>query len=240
MIISKRHGFVMLLPWKTASSTAYIRLEPFNESPYERFYDFNPHLLRVVHQHLTYRDYKALPVSMSGYRTAAFVRNPYDRVYSGFVQLQRDIQTQPNQPFAKPWVKELVMSQLSENFAQLATADFDFDKWVASIKEYQIYEIGRNSSFPLHPAHYWTGLNEEKAVDFVGKVENFEADFEYFCRTVDIPTQERVNDNVTDAVSEATDRPRYLSRMNPASISKINRLFRADFDLFEYERYQAP
>ena len=31
--------------------------------------------------------------------------------------------------------------------------------------------------------------------------------------------------------------PRYLSRMNAASISKINTLFDTDFELFGYKKY---
>lgn len=232
----------MLLPWKTASSTLYVRLEPLNESPYERFYDYNPYLQRVVHQHLCYTDFCMLPESKAEYRVGAFVRNPYDRVYSGFVQLQRDIQTQPNQSFAKPWVRELVMRQLTENSAQLAAADFEFNKWVMSISDYQIYDIGRNSSFPLHPAHYWTGTSSEPIIDFVGKVENFEWDFEAFCSLVGISVGERINDNVTTSLPASSNsaRPRYLERMTDATITKINALFRDDFDLFGYERFYAP
>jgi hypothetical protein len=238
MIISKKHEFALLLPWKTASSTINKRLQPFNESPYERFYDYNPRLGRVVHQHLCYRDFCMLPESESDYRVGAFVRNPYDRVYSGFVQLQRDIQTQPNQSFAKPWVRELVMRQLAENHAQLSASEFDFNKWVSSISDRQIFDIENNSSFPLHPAHYWTGPGSERCIDFVGKVEYFERDFDAFCSLVGISVPERVNDNVTTSVGSngGAGRPRYLDRMTDATIAKINRLFREDFVLFDYEQ----
>jgi hypothetical protein len=242
MIVSNKHQFVMLLPWKTASSTAHARLELVNESPYERFYDFNPYLQRVVHQHLCYSDFQLLPESVLKYYVGAFVRNPYDRVYSGFVQLQRDIQSQPNQPFAKAWVKDLVMRQLSENFAQLAAADFDFNRWVSSISEYQIYDVGRNSSLPLHPAHYWTGPHAQRAVDFVGKVETFEADFSEFCASVGVEVDSKSNENVTTSISARHEagRPRYLERMSKKTISKINELFNVDFGLFNYERFTTP
>lgn len=241
MIVSRKNGFVMLLPWKAASSTLYRRLEPYNESPYARFYDFNPHLQRVVHQHLCYSDFCRLPESRLGYRVAAFVRNPYDRVYSGFLQLQRDIQTQPNQTFANPSVRDLVMRQLAENSRHLAASDYDFNKWLMSTRDCQIYETDRNSSFPLHPAYYWTGTPSEQRIDFVGKVENFEQDFDAFCSLVGISVAERVNDNVTTSlpVSGALARPRYLARMTDATIAKINALFRDDFDLFGYERFET-
>ena len=129
------------------------------------------------------------------------------------------------------------MCQLADNFAQLAAGDFDFDKWLALIREHQIYEVGRNSSFPLHPAHYWTGIYRQQDVDFVGKVESFEPDFNVFCKQINIISGERKNTNVTDKLLET--HYRYASRMSAASISKINRLFELDFELFGYEKLSS-
>lgn len=241
MIVSHANRFIVLAPWKTASSTVHRRLKDYNESPYSRFYDYNPHLHRVIHQHLTYADLRALPEGKLGYFVAAFVRNPYDRVYSGFLQLQSDLQQQPSQVYPSAWVKSLVMSQLGENYAQLAAGGFDFDEWLALVKEYQVFQIGRNSSFPLHPAHYWTGLAGSVDIDFVGKVENFEADFEELCRRIGVGPFERVNENVTgsttgDLPESASQNYRYASRMSRASIGRINALFHQDFELFGYPK----
>jgi hypothetical protein len=243
MILSHRQRFVLLSPWKTASSTAHLRLEGYNESPYSRFYYYNAHLQRVVHQHITYADYAALPESREGYFTGAFVRNPYDRVYSGFLQLQRAIKNQPSMAFPEPWIKALVMRQLADIFAQLVTGEFDFNKWLGLVEEHQVYEVGRNSSFPLHPANYWTGFDGVQKVDFVGRVECFESDFEAFCQKVGVtPPDERANANVSDRVPEIEDlsNPKYITFMNAASIDKINSLFKLDFELFGYEKRTAP
>jgi Sulfotransferase family len=240
MILSRRHQFALLTPWKTASSTAHLRLERYNESPYSRFYDYNPYLQRVVHQHITYAEFAMLPESREGYFTGAFVRNPYDKVYSGFLQLQRDIEQQPSAVFPSAWIKALVMRQLADNFAQLAVSEFDFNKWFGLVEEYQIYEIGLNSCFPLHPAHYWTGINREQKIDFVGKVECFEHDFDAFCQKVGVaPPDERATANVSDklSASESLAYPRYIKLMSAATISKINEVFSADFELFEYEKH---
>jgi Sulfotransferase family len=241
MILSHRHRFILLQPWKTASSTAHLRLARYDESPYSRFYDYNPHLQRVVHQHITFAEFAALPESREGYFTGVFVRNPYDRVYSGFVQLQRDIQEQPAAAFPNDWIKALVMRQLADNEAQLAAGEFDFDKWFALVEEHQIYEVGRNSSFPLHPAHYWTGIDRELRVDFIGKVECFERDFDAFCGRAGIEPGERASTNVSDRLPEpqSPGQSRYANRMNAASISKIESLFDEDFDLFGYEKHSS-
>ena len=155
MIISHQKRFVILAPWKTASGTLRARLGGYCESPYDVFYYFNATLKRVVHQHVIYADFAALPESRLGYRTAAFVRNPYDRVYSGFRQLQRDVRAQPEADYPTPDVRGLVMAQLAENFSQLCRAGFEFERWLELIDDHQVLEVGRNSSFPLHPAHYW-------------------------------------------------------------------------------------
>ncbi len=127
MIISHSRRFVILAPWKTASSTIRARLGGYSESPYDTFYHLNPVLERVVHQHVTYADFAALPESRLGYRTAAFVRNPYDRVYSGFRQLRRDIENQPHMDFPDARVRDVVTAQLAENLSQIFRAGFEFE-----------------------------------------------------------------------------------------------------------------
>lgn len=211
-----------------------LRLAALNESPYSRFYDFNPYLNRVVHQHLTLAEFEALPESRLGFLRAVFVRNPYDRVYSGFRQLQKDIREQPKALYPQPWIKEMVMEQLAANFTKLCKAGFDFDTWLAAVDDHEIYEAGRNSSFPLHPAHYWTHLNGKQSVDFVGKVENFETDFHGLCLRLGIESPGSANDNVD--VEPATSSGTYKSTglMSRSSMDRINRLFRQDFDLFGY------
>jgi hypothetical protein len=133
-------------------------------------------------------------------------------------------------------MRDLVMTQLDENLARLKQTNHDFDAWWAAVPEYLIYEAGRNTNFPLHPAHYWTHVNKERFVDFVGKVEQFEEDFKILCQRLRIDDAAAGNANVTDAEAgeAAGDAPRYAARMNRASIAKINALFREDFAYFNY------
>jgi hypothetical protein len=238
MIISHQKKFVLFAPWKSASSTMHLRLTAVNESPYDRFYYFNPYLNRVVHQHMTCSEFCSLPESDLGYFTASFIRNPYDRVYSGFRQTLTQIQRQPTAIFAESWIRDLVTRQLTDNFAHLCQAGFEFNKWVELIKEYQIYEVGNNTSFPLHPAHYWTHVNGEKFVDFIGRVETFERDFDAFCAHVGLDNINRISANVVvEPSAQQNSASKYADRMDRKSKDKINSLFKTDFDLFGYERY---
>jgi hypothetical protein len=238
MVISHAKKFVILAPWKTASSTLHNRMAAYNESPYSVFYDYNIHLQRVVHQHLTCADFAGLPESRLGHFVASFVRNPYDRVYSGFLQVQRDIAEQPFAPFPSSWIRALVKRQLEANLAQLRAAGFDFDRWVESLQDFQIYEIGHNSSFPMHPGHYWTHLAGQQVADFVGRVENFETDFSTICSMIGIDEPERLSRNVSDLVPQENDSGhgyRYIHLMKRSSIDRINDLFGKDFEMFGYE-----
>jgi hypothetical protein len=238
MIICRSKAFIALAPWKTASSTLHRRLKQYNESPYSRFYYFNPDLQRVVHQHVTCAEFRSFPESKFGYFLASFVRNPYDRVYSGFLQLQKDLDLQPLAPFPERWIRDLVMKQLADNSAQLSTAGFDFNRWFDLIEEHQIYEVGHNTSFPLHPSHYWTHFAGTQMVDFIGKVESFETDFDRLCSKIGLICGDKINENVGPEMPESESLQRshkYLHLMSKASILKINRLFKSDFELFGYE-----
>jgi hypothetical protein len=91
----------------------------------------------------------------------------------------------------------------------------------------------------LHPAHYWTGLDKEQNVNFVGPVENFDHDFSAFCSNIGVAPADVPNSNVSDVMvgASTTASPRYLSKMNAASISKINTLFGTDLEVFGYKKY---
>ncbi len=240
MIISHRHKFVLLCTWKAASQTMRFRLRNYNESPYPRLYGFNPYLNRVLHHtHATCAEFRCLPESNLGYFTAAFVRNPYDRVYSGFRQLQFDARAVPKLRQSKPWIGDLLARQVSEMLAQLEEAQFDLDVWLALIGDEQVLEIGRSTSFLLHPACYWTHVAGLEAVDFIGRVEQFESDFARFADQVGIELSRPHNVNVADLQGDSSTNPqgyRYVSRMNARSRARVNDLFSEDFELFGYEK----
>jgi hypothetical protein len=236
MIISLKKGFALLAPWKTASQTAHGCLERYNESPYSRFFYFNPHLNRVVHQHLTLADFRALPESGMVAKIGSFVRNPYDRCYSGFMQIQRDFEIQPRMRFEPKWVGDLVRDQISRNMQRVIRAEMMFDKWICELPEYDVFEAGANTNCPLHPAHYWTHAGASE-VDFIGKVESFRSEFDRFCSFIGIDAPPIRIENVSDP---AQHRPRsysrYAGRMSRRALDRINDLFARDFELFGYAR----
>jgi hypothetical protein len=235
MLISDELRLIVLAPWKCASSTLHYTLEKYNtQGDYDRFFYFNPYLQRVVHQHITLADLFNLPESRLGYFTATFVRNPYDRAYSGFMQIQRDFAEQPKHLFTSAWIGDLVRTQIADNMHLIVRSGFDFDNWIQLVPEYEVREVGRNTNMPLHPAHYWTHLNGRRRVDFVGKVEKFSDDFKKFINVIKIEEPELISSNISFE-DNMTDGYRYTNRMNRRSLDRINYLFEEDFRLLDYE-----
>ena len=118
------------------------------------------------------------------------------------------------------------MGQLADIAIELAAAGDDFDRWLAALAEWEIYEAGRNTSLPLHPAHYWTHAGGRQAVDFVGRIEDFEADFARMCGLFGLDEVGTTNENVT--VDPAFTGPlgyKYAHLMTDAAVARTETLF---------------
>ena len=89
----------------------------------------------------------------------------------------------------------------------------------------------------LHPNHYWTHVNGEQRVDFVGKVEDFEFHFSEFCNYVGIDVPLIRSANVSEQGRKTNQlSSKYVGRMSRRAIDRINELFAQDFAIFGYER----
>lgn len=237
MIIIPEKKLTILLPWKTGSQTLRTRLGPYNKSPYPSFFHYNPQLRRVLHQHITLADYLCLPEGAQSHQLATFVRNPYDRVVSGFLQAQKDIVLQPKREIAGPaWVRQLLLEQLAENKEHLERCEYNINRWVIDLPEHLIYEIGRNTSLFLHPCNFWTHFQGKLLVEFVGKVEAFEADFSRLCQTYNLTAENSLNSNVSPNLQPSKHEAgyRYTHYLSSEAIHRINALFHDDFVAFGY------
>lgn len=188
-----------------------------------------------MHQHITLAYFCALPEGKLGYKTAAFIRNPYDRAYSGFLQIQRDFANQPLCNFQDEWIGSLVRAQIAANMERVINAGFDFDRWIELLPDYEVLNAHSNTNMPLHPAHYWTHVGGKQKVDFVGKVETFELDLQKFCDFVGIRCPEITNANFSNEVELVSGSFRYTERMSRRSLDHLNELFAKDFEYFQYE-----
>lgn len=240
MIVMPTKKLTMLLPWKTASQTLRVRLNDINQSPYPLDFHFNPYINRVVHQHAVLSDYLAIPESKMPYDLAVFTRNPYDRVFSGFQQLLRDIGQHPKRKYQNAWMKELVMEQVSDVYASVSKAQCSLDDWFQNLSPHWVLDVGRNVCMCLHPAHYWTHYNGKQLANFIGKVENFEDDFSALCAQYKITESNSRNVNQADGKFLPDQNGyKYINRLHPRTIAKINDLFHADFEYFGYQKVKG-
>ena len=237
MIVIPDKKLVILLPWKTASQTLRARLGHLDQSVRSEFFHFNGDLGAVVHQHITLGQFLALPEAAQGHRLAVFVRNPYDRVVSGFLQLARDIRLQSGCAFPAEWIRRLVVRQLDGHRGAIERAEGRLDRWFGDVSDDYILCGGGNSSRPLHPCHYWTHAVGRRVADFIGKVEDFEVDFARLCSEFGLQASGSANANVSKTITRLKDENGYdyAARLAPGTIGKINRLFRDDFSLFGYK-----
>ena len=236
MIVIPERRLVLLLPWKCASQTLRSRLGALDARPYPTFFHVNSALGRLAHQHLTLADFEMLPEARRGYRIAVFVRNPYDRVHSGFLQLRRDVVWQRHAAFPDEAVKSAVLRQLDGVAAALGAARGSASRWFSSLADEVVLTGGFNSSIPLHPCHYWTHRDGRQAVDFIGRVETFEADFHRLRETYDLPDLPLDSTNVSKVPDAAPPDGayRHARKFDAAARARIERLFADDFAQFGY------
>jgi hypothetical protein len=237
MLLIPDSRLALLSPWKTASQTLQARLGPLAERPYPALPDFNASLRRVVHQHLTLADWDALAGNRSGFELAVFVRNPYDRVVSGFRQLLRDIQVLPRLRHPSPLVAGLIAEQSARVYAGLSSAGFDLNRWFDALPLHALHEAGHNVCLPLHPATYWTHRDGRLRADFIGRVEDFERDFERLRARYRLPETANAVANRSSDLPAKADVHGYLYThlLTPRTIARINAVFAQDFALLGYE-----
>ena len=239
MLCLKAHSLDILLPWKCASQTVRTRLLPYAQEPYKQLFYFNPVLQKLRNQHHTYADYLLLPQSKQGHQVATFVRNPYDRVVSGFMQLCRDATVIPQLPFEDPAMKFFVLDQVAQNTQDIIRAGYNLNVWFLNLSPYKMLDTS-SVTFLLQPAHAWTHVGDQK-IDFIGKVENFEVDFEILKSRYGIGSTslESVNQSDLKATAMSAAPYRYAKRLHSKTIARINDIFSRDFELFGYDKLTA-
>src|SRR5262249_37560181 len=128
--------------------------------------------------------------------------------------------------YPAPWIRDLVARQLSDNFTALVHAQFHVDAWFQNLPLHEIFETGRDTSLPLYPLHYWTHRDGRQIADFIGRVENFEADFTRLCQTFGIVNAASGDANVSvDTGMPDANGYRYADRMSAATRARIEQIF---------------
>lgn len=145
------------------------------------------------------------------YYKFTFVRNPWDRLHSAYGFLKKGGMNPQDKQFS-----DEVMSQVDtfEDFVMSWLTPERVSEWVHFIPQYK----------------YITNAKGEIVVDFVGRFENFETDFESISKHIGV-NQSLIHLNKTKDKKVFDYREVYTKEM----VEKVALLYKKDVELFNYE-----
>jgi len=206
MLISRTKKFIFIHIYKNAGTSIRRTLHPY---AYGRFQQAGNVLLKRIgihalnptpyHTHITARDAAHClgPEKFNSYFSFAFVRNPWDWHASLYTFMLKD-----TTHYLHSFVKDL------EGFDE-------YVEWVCNREK-----ITLQSDFIMSD-------NGEKLVDYVGRFENLQEDFQVVCSTLGIEA------DLPKLNSSQSSQYKTLYKKN--SIDLISETYKKDIDFFEYE-----
>ena len=210
MVISHRHRYLYFVVPKCASATVRQSLAPYTDIGYP----VSKHV-----QHQTIRQFLATPhapLYEQGYFRFTFVRNPYDRLYSGYVQDCFAATQSPRWQRAK----EPIFRMIGD----------DFNRYM--LEHVRHAEIAYAWDWICFcPMHEFAWRDGACVLDFVGRAETVEASLADLAQRLRVPITKAVDANVN--VEPGQDL-KYLDRYDRATLEFVNTLYREDFERFGY------
>jgi len=179
-------------------------------------------------EELTYRGVHRV-VSDPKFFRFAFVRNPYDRTLSAYVDKilapQRDVTKRNYIPVAQ----KIKASFIGGEYKNINLDDnpVSFEEFVSYISRQKPYLMDRHW---LH--QHITLWHPHAKFDFLGRLENFTADFRFVLSSVGAPAE------LVDSVKEKANASKRTKKKyyTEAAADKVYRIFRKDFELYDYSR----
>lgn len=212
MIISHRHKYLYFVVPKCASATIRHSLAPLTDIGYP-ITDYPQHqtigqFLQTEYSHLLQEDYFRF----------TFVRNPYDRIYSAFLQDQ----------YAAAHYSEWRLVKEPK----LASVNNDFNRYILEIvKNANIAESWEWICFC--PMHEFSRRDGKCLMNFIGRSETLDVDLKKLSTLLRAPIVKSDDKNASFGVSKASDQS-YLRYYNRATVEVVNEIYARDFEYFGY------
>jgi hypothetical protein len=205
MRISHKHKFVFIAPPKTASSSVRKSLNPFSDIrscgdvSSSLYYHVKPEKLKKYFEDKNW--------NWDEYYKFAFVRNPWSRCVSKWEYRRRVAFGETN----------------SSNQVKLAITSRNL------INKCGTFEGMIRQNNAGEPQHHWlfddTG---RKSVNFIGKLENLQEDFNTICDKIGIPHQQLPHKN-------ATKHKHYTEYYDEETKQIVEEKYAKDIEYFGYE-----
>ena len=210
MNISHKHKYLYFVVPKCASKTIRLSLGQYTDIGYPK--------PSPLGQHITINDFfKSNYFDLfEQYFKFTFVRNPYEKLYSSFMQ---DIHAWKSY---KIWhsVKKDIFLSIGENFNRY-------------MQEY-VYESDIKSDWDyIHfcPMHEFATIDNELCLDWFGKAENIENDLQELSKLLNLDIKKHQDANIR---SKPSTNIKYLDKYTRETITLVNEIYSKDFELFSY------
>ncbi len=176
MRISHKHKFVCISITKTGSTSVRYSLDEYSDIKSQGHYN-KPYFHHVeadqLQTHFQEKNWK-----WDDYFKFTFVRNPYDRLVSWWNYIQIEYQSHQQMPTGKEIWKNLC--------DDIVTKNKDFTSFVRA--ENPVW-------FPKTSSECISDKDENNLLDFIGRTENFQEDFNIVCDKIGIPQQQLPHKN---------------------------------------------
>lgn len=211
MVLSHRHNYVFSVIPKTGSGSLRMALKQYTDVGWP-LTDFDQHV--PLAQAALKEDYFDF---YKEYFSFSFVRNPYDRLYSGFLQ---DSWASKNLP---AWKK--VKHDIFESIG------YDFNRYILDFVS-QSDILNDWSWICFCPMWSFTELDNFE-LDYIGKYENYNHEIEKLSKLLNIDIRINQSINTTD---QSHSELKYLKHYSAETISCINEIYDLDFAKFGYDK----
>lgn len=234
MIVSHKHKFIFFCNPKTGSSSMEKTLEPFQEG--QEFNRGIKQFLNAKHSVPLFPNQHTPPLLLKSwlpqeiwdsYFKFVFVRNPWDWVVSQWKYHFKYKKITPafaaNNPIATlRYLKNYQQIKEFNNKTVFTTEDINY--LFAHLKRF--FPVIPNST-GLYQSYYVHDINGEQIVDFVGRFENIQHDFEFIKRKLDL--------DISLPHLNSTNRGKYESYFTEESKQLVAQLWQKDLENFNYQ-----
>lgn len=152
--------------------------------------------------------------------SAAFVRNPYDRVVSAYHYL-RDMQ-----PDHRWWSFDLNRAKYIKQFDDFEDFCLRFFRFPVAHRQ-----VGHQLHFMPQNA-FLCDWRKRVIVDYVGRFEKLQESWDFICEQTGMARF----DFSPESKTNTSDRGHYLDYYSARTFRRINRFYQADFRLFGYRQ----
>ncbi|TDJ81119.1 sulfotransferase family 2 domain-containing protein [Campylobacter volucris] len=161
--------------------------------------------------HIKARDYlKNNPDEFNNFFSFGFTRNPHDRFVSAFFYLKKGGGTIDDNLWAKKYIEKYN----------------SFEEFVLALNDERNKYIIINWIHFLPQYYFLCNKNKKILVNFVGKTENIQEDFQKVCLHLNIKRDIKVTNSSKHA--------HYLSYYNKTTYQIVYKIYKNDFKIFNY------